>query len=190
MNLNEDGDVTWVRSELAGDCLVYKYRVGRVETHSHGLVRGTGLPSVGRRLEGHCGERGKQNLNRGTNRDHLGLPQGEKLSELCAIAEEVLEELCCGDGSSQDYMQFHRRPEKQGITVEEIQQMSIGTIQREYLAEILPEARSMVRQRVDSTAPDNVLDEIFALLWQGKLIWWSTAAEYIRTQKEERGEEV
>lgn len=50
-------------------------------------------------MEGHCGERGKPNLNRGTNRDHLELPQGEELSELCAIAEEMLEELCCGDGS-------------------------------------------------------------------------------------------
>lgn len=145
---------------------------------------------MGRRLEGHCGERGKPNLNRGTDRDHLELPQGEKLSELCAIAEEVLEELCCGDGSCRDYMQFHRRPENEEITAEEIRQMPIGTIQREYLAEILPQARSMVRQRAGSTAPDNVLDEIFALLWQGKLIWWSTAAEYIRTQKEGRGEEA
>lgn len=145
---------------------------------------------MGRWLEGHCGERGKPNLNRGTDRDHLELPQGEKLSELCAIAEEVLEELCCGDGSCRDYMQFHRRPENEEITAEEIRQMSIGTIQREYLAGILPQARSMVRQRAGSTAPDNVLDEIFALLWQGKLIWWSTAAEYIRTQKEGRGEEA
>lgn len=145
---------------------------------------------MGRRLEGHCGERGKPKLNKEAGRDRLELPQGEKLGELCAIAEEALEELCCGDGSRRDYMQFHRRPENQGMTAEKIRQMSIGTIQREYLAEILPEARSVVRQRASSTAPDNVLDEIFALLWQGKLIWWSTAAEYIRMQKEGRGEEA
>lgn len=33
--LNEDGDIMWVCSELAGDCLVYEYRLGEQETHAH-----------------------------------------------------------------------------------------------------------------------------------------------------------
>ena len=37
MKLEEDGDISWVCSELAGTCLVYKYRPGKEETHTHGF---------------------------------------------------------------------------------------------------------------------------------------------------------
>ena len=35
MKLKEDGSITWVCGELAGDCLIYKYRLGDVDTHEH-----------------------------------------------------------------------------------------------------------------------------------------------------------
>lgn len=35
MKLKEDGSITWVCGELAGDCLIYKYRLGDVDTHGH-----------------------------------------------------------------------------------------------------------------------------------------------------------
>lgn len=37
MKLEEDGDISWVCSELAGTCLVYQYRLGEEETHTHGF---------------------------------------------------------------------------------------------------------------------------------------------------------
>ena len=37
MKLGEDGDISWVCSELAGTCLVYQYRLGEEETHTHGF---------------------------------------------------------------------------------------------------------------------------------------------------------
>lgn len=35
VKLEEDGDISWVCGELAGDCLIYKYRLGDVDTHGH-----------------------------------------------------------------------------------------------------------------------------------------------------------
>lgn len=33
--LDEDGDISWVCSELAGTCPIYDYRLGELETHEH-----------------------------------------------------------------------------------------------------------------------------------------------------------
>lgn len=94
----------------------------------------------------------------------------EDLETICQIAEEVLEELCCGDGFYRydeegdrlpaggcqradeaepevwDYMRFHKRTEDQGMTTGEIIKMSAGTIQAKYLADILPKARNILRR--------------------------------------------
>lgn len=34
-NLDEDGEIIWVCSELVQDCLIYEYRLGEQETHAH-----------------------------------------------------------------------------------------------------------------------------------------------------------
>lgn len=146
----------------------------------------------------------------------LELPQGKELKDLCQIAEEVLEELCCGDGfydydvegnlldgrqvekgrrmageaepNVWDYIQWARAQE---MTMAEIKRMPIEAIQRKYLTDILPKARNIIRRRIGAAAPaevsDGVLDEILALLWQGKLVWWSTLVDHIRQSKNENG---
>lgn len=37
VKLEEEGDISWVCSELAGTGLIYKYRLGKEETHTHGF---------------------------------------------------------------------------------------------------------------------------------------------------------